>query len=106
MKKLILLVTLFAILLLMVPTMVAGQDCCELLGCCRDQCCAEITQWYRVSYSERVESGYFTPWGTPMYMGIWTIVYVLAHDSEEAAESLGLRAGYSCWVGRAVGYSD
>ena len=106
MKKL-LLATLLAILVMATMPVVAGaRDCCEYeVGCCcwRD-CCAEQTFWYKVSYFERVESGFYTPWGTPMYKGVWTFEYVEAHDSEASAEALGMRAGYDCFVSRALGY--
>lgn len=100
MKKL--LIGLAVVLALMlIPSMVGAQwgDCCEYEGCCRELCCANQTFDYEVKYFERVESGFFTPWGTPMYKGIWTSKIVEdMHDKEEAAESLNLRVGYDCWV--------
>ena len=103
--KRILIGLLVVIALVLIPTSVGAQcpdeweDCCLYEGCCWLECCANQTFDYQVRYFEKVESGFFTPWGTPMYMGVWTSKIVEdVHDEEEAALSLGLRAGYDCWV--------
>ena len=57
-----------------------------------------ILNTYEVWYNERVESGFYTPWGTPMYSHVWTYEIVEAEDSYQAANMLGLRAGYDCFV--------
>ena len=94
-----------ALLLLLTPMVVGADTCCDYEeGCCWRQCCAEQVYWYRVSYFEKVESGFFTNWGAPMYVGIWTHEYVQARNSEKAAESLGMKAGYSCFVTRVLNY--
>ena len=94
-----------ALALLMVPAITFAQveNCCEYEcnSCCWEQCCAEQTNMYRVSYFEKVDSGFKTPWGATMWAHEWVTVEVEAHNSEEAAEMLGLRAGYNCFVGKA-----
>jgi len=99
------LIALGIVIGMLIPSAVAADcpdewgNCCEYEGCCRTLCCANQTFDYKIRYFEKVESGYFTPWGTPMYKGVWTTVIVEdVHDRDEAAESLGLRAGYDCWV--------
>ena len=86
-----------------IPGAVAA-DCCqyEIGSCCWRLCCAEVTYTYRVSYHERVESGYYTNWGTPMYHSVLRHEYVEAHNSREAAAMLGKRAGYSAFVSRVL----
>ena len=110
MKKLLVILAVVGVLVAsLIPSVVgAWYSCCEYEcgSCCWELCCENFTQWYRVSYFEKVESGFYTPWGTPMYKGVWTVKYVEAHDSEEAAQLLGLRAGYNCFVGCAVGYVE
>ncbi len=75
-----------------------SQGCCQYEGCCRELCCELFTKPYAVSYLERVETGLFTPWGTPMYTSKLVTVYVEARNRQEAAELLGLKAGYSAFV--------
>ena len=108
MKKLVVILAILGIIaafaVSLTPLTVGAQcpteweSCCEYPAdsCCRDMCCAEITQWYRVSYFERVEVGTFQ--GKPCYAGVWTTVEVEAHDRDEAAEMLGLRRGFDCLV--------
>ena len=93
-----LLIGLLVVVALLIPSAVVAQ--CEMPCSCIEYC-ADLTFDYKVRYFEKVESGYFTPWGTPMYSSVWTTVIVEdVHDKEEAAESLGLRAGYDCWVSK------
>ena len=76
-----------------------GPDCCRYPAdsCCRDLCCAEIVNSYKVSYLARV----YIP-EINMYAGIWTMVYLEAHNSKEAGELLGLDPGYNCFVSRII----
>ena len=73
------------------------ENCCEYTGCCRDMCCAQITRNYTVSYFEQVAVGTFQ--GKPCFAGIWKTVEVEAHNRNEAAELLGLRSSFDCFVG-------
>jgi len=105
MKKIIKgLIALGCVIGLLIPSVVAAspnEDCCQypVDCCCRDACCANQTFDYKIRYFEKVEVGMFQ--GKPCYAGVWTTVIVEdVHDEDEAAESLGLRAGYSCWVTR------
>ena len=81
--------------------------CCDYEegSCCWRMCCEEQTRWYEVSYFEKVESGFYTPWGTPMYDGVWTKVYVEARNWGEAAAKLGMKAGVDCFVASMTGWS-
>jgi len=106
MKKVIKgLITLVVAIGMLIPSVVAADcpdewgNCCEYEGCCRALCCANQTFDYKIRYFEKVEVGMFQ--GKPCYAGVWTTVIVEdAHNRDGAAESLGLRAGYSCWVTR------
>lgn len=104
MKKLIVIGIILGMLAVMLPSVV-GADCCDYYSvpCCWRKCCAEVTYTYKVSYFEKVDSGFRTNWGTIMWTGVWTSVEVEARNSKEAAEGLGLRAGYNCFVSRVVG---
>ena len=95
---------LLGVLLLLTPMVVGAESCCDYESCCWRMCCEGEVYWYRVSYFEKVESGFYTNWGAPMYAGVWTHEYVEARNSEKAAESLGMRAGYSCFVARVLSY--
>ena len=86
---------LLVVALTLIPATVAAR--CDLPCCCIDYC-ENLTFDYLVRYKDKVESGFFTPWGTPMYKSVWTSQVVEAHNAEEAATSLGLRQGYNCWV--------
>lgn len=104
MKKLIIMGTLLAVLILsLLPTAVGAWDfsqgCCQYTDCCRELCCANITYWYKVSYFERI-------WNTDinMWSHKWVFQYIKAHNSKAAAKLLGLEAGYNCFVVRAIGY--
>ena len=89
-----LLIGLLVVVALLIPSAVVAQ--CEMPCSCIEYC-AEQTFDYKVRYFEKVEVGTFM--GRPMYSSVWTTVIVEdVHDKEEAAESLGLRAGYDCWV--------
>ena len=109
MKKLLVILVVVAVLVASLIPSVAGAwyRCCEYEceSCCWELCCENFTQWYRVSYKQPVFK-WFDEWG----FGLWTTEYVTkhveAHDSEEAAQLLGLRAGYNCFVGCAVGYAE
>ena len=93
MKKLIVIGAVLALLAILIAVPVAARCCVEY--------CNNLTFDFQVKYFERVESGFFTPWGTPMYMGVWTTVIVEdVHNADEAAESLGLREGYNCWISK------
>ena len=106
MKKLIVIGIILGILAGMLPSVASGDlgDCrdYEVGSCCWRLCCAEVTYTYAVSYFEYVDSGFRTNWGAIMWSGIWTTVLVEARNSVEAAESLGKRAGYSCFVSRVL----
>ena len=109
MRKLCTLLVVLAIALAMlVPTALTGatsEDCCDFPvgSCCWQACCDAQTFWFEVSYLDKVPTGYF--WhGVEMVAGVWTTEYVEAHDADEAAETIGLRAGYDCWVTKAPGY--
>lgn len=107
MKKVLIGLLVALVFTLVLPTAIqADTPCCdyEVGSCCWRMCCAKQVYWYSVSYFEKVESGFYTNWGTPMYTGVWTVKYVEAHNSREAAELLGLRAGYSCFVARVLDY--
>ena len=106
MRKLLLGALLAAMLLASMPMVVAAESCCdyEVGCCCWRECCEKQVYWFSVSYFERVESGFYTPWGTPMYTGVWTTKYVQARNAEKAAEMLGFRAGRGCAVGRVLNY--
>ena len=97
------------VIAMLVPTAAgAWGDCSEYEGCCRQMCCDEVVYQYRVSYFERVGTGIFFR-GVEMTTGVWTteIVEVRAGDartagmspSEFAADQLGRKAGYDCFVG-------
>ena len=95
---------ILVIALLLVPTMVSadcpewGDDCCEYCGPCRTACCASLTFDYKVRYKEPVFL-YFEQWGFGYWTSVWTEVIVEdVKDEDAAASSLGLRAGYDCWV--------
>ena len=91
-----LLIGLLVVVALLIPTAVAAR--CEMPCCCIEYC-EDLTFDYKVSYFERVEVGMFQ--GRPCYAGVWTTVIVEdVYDEYEAAESLGLRAGYDCWVSK------
>jgi len=102
MRKLLFIGVLLAVLV-MTPITVSADDCCDYEAgcCCWERCCAERTAWYMVSYSERVSSGYFFQ-GVEMTTSVWTHQLVEAHDYAEAADLLGLRAGYNCFVSRVI----
>ena len=88
---------------LLAPTAVGAVDCCEQYepgSCCWAQCCAEQTFEYKVSYLKKVPTGIFYQ-GVEMVAGVWTTEFVEAHDEWEAAEMLGLRYGYDCFVTKA-----
>ena len=110
MKKLIMFgVVLAGLMMTMLPLGVLG-DCGEChtdtecpVGCCLVAYCAEVTNWYRVSYSEAVYLE-FEEWGIGYWSSQWVSMYVFAHDRESAAELLGLDAGRNCFVGRVIGY--
>jgi hypothetical protein len=96
MKKL--LGILIAIALLLVPAVVAAESCCDVCPCDLEACCEAQTNWYAVSYFQKVPTGIF--WhGVEMVSSVWTTEMVEAHNRFEAAELLGLRAGYDCFVG-------
>ena len=101
MKKLLIGLAVVIVLTLIPMTVTAypeWEDCCQYEGCCRALCCAEQTFDFKVRYFEKVESGFFFA-GRPMYKGVWTTIIVEdMHDRDEVAESLGLRAGYNCWI--------
>ena len=81
---------------LLIPSIISAR--CEMPCCCIEYC-EDLTFDYKVSYFERVEVGMFQ--GRPCYAGVWTTVIVEdVYDEYEAAESLGLRAGYDCWVSK------
>ena len=97
---------LVVIALILIPSTVGAQDewedCCVYVDfpCCLAQCCAEQTFDYEVRYKEPVFL-YFEEWGFGYWTSSWTSVVVEGvHDEFEAAESLGLRAGYDCWVSK------
>ena len=80
-----------------------AYSCCDCgTGCCWQMCCEHQTQTYKVSYFERVKTGSFFQ-GVETVRGVWTSKTVVAHNSTEAANMLGLRAGYNCFVGCIVG---
>ena len=104
MKKILIGFLVGVMLVLTLTSAVGAQcdwgDCCEFEceTACWRACCANETFDYEVSYKEPVYL-YFEQWG----FGYWTSEWVTEmvedmHDKEEAAESLGLRAGYDCWV--------
>lgn len=102
MKKLIAgLVALGLLVASLIPTGVSAQSCCdyEVGDCCWRTCCAEQVNDYRVSYLKKVPTGIMFQ-GVEMVAGVWTTEVVTAHNADEAAEMLGLRAGYDCFVGR------
>lgn len=103
MKRILLIGVMLAVLVLTIPVGVAATDCCECEGCCKELCCAEQTYWFKISYFERVATGYFFH-GIEMTSGNWTYQYVEAPDRNEAAEMLGFEAGYGCVISRAIGY--
>ena len=92
---------LVGVLLISVPLAVGAESCCdyEVGSCCWRMCCSQITHNYTVSYFEKVGTGIFYQ-GREMVRGEWTSVVVEAHNAEEAALSLGLRAGYNCFVAK------
>lgn len=102
MKRILLIGAMLAVLTL-VPMTVAAEGCCDCEGCCRELCCADQTYWFKVSYFERVPTGYFNR-GVEMTTGVWEHEYVEAHDRDEAAELLGFEAGHGCIISRAIGY--
>jgi len=95
------LVALGILIASVIPTGVSADSCCDYEGdsCCWRMCCAEQTNDYRVSYLKKVPTGYFFR-GMECVAGVWTTEIVEAHNAEEAAEMLGFRAGYDCFVGR------
>ena len=101
MKKL--LIVAMVVVAMLIPSAVAAfpeewGSCCEYEGCCWEECCAEQTFDYRVRYKEPTFL-YFEQWGFGYWTSVWTSVIVEdVYDEFEAAESLGLRAGYDCWV--------
>ena len=102
MKKILIgIVALAMLMAMLIPSAVAAQEnCCEYKvgDCCWKMCCAEQTRVYRVGYFEKVPTGIF--WhGVEMVAGKWVTTEVEAHNGDEAAEILGLRAGYDCFVG-------
>jgi len=97
------LIALGIVIGMLIPSMTVAAcpdewgNCCEYEDCCRTLCCANQTFDYKIRYFEKVEVGMFQ--GKPCYAGVWTTAIVEdVHDEDEAAESLGLRAGYDCWV--------
>ena len=100
-KVLMALVALGLLMACLIPTVVAAENCCDYTvgDCCWEACCANQTNQYRVSYLEKVPTGIYFQ-GVECVAGVWTTEIVEAHDAEEAAEMLGLRAGYDCFVGR------
>ena len=100
MKRILFIGVLVGVLALMVPTVVAA-DCCdyEVESCCWRQCCAEITRWYRVSYFERVPTGYFYH-GVEMTRGVWTYQYVEARNRVAAVDGFDR----SCFVSTVINY--
>lgn len=95
MKKVIVLVVACALALsFLVPSIVGAQVNWNEVNCCECQnpilCCTMQLHWYKVSHS---------------IPGGWTVEYVVAHDSKAAAKSLGLRAGYNCFVTYPVAYN-
>ena len=106
MKRLLLIGALLAVLVMsFLPVLVTAEGCCdyEVGSCCWEQCCANQTYWFRVSYFERVSTSYFNR-GVEMTTGVWTHQYVEAHDREAAAAQLGFIPGYGCIINRAIGY--
>jgi len=97
---------LVGVLLVGIPLAVGAQvdcsdNCCdyEVGSCCWRICCSQVTHNYTVSYFEKVGTGIFYQ-GREMVRGVWTSVVVEAHNAEEAASSLGLSAGYDCFVAK------
>ena len=84
---------------------VSEVDCCQygIDNCCWAICCAEQTNWYRVSFFEPVYV-YNAEWDIGYWSSEWVTVMIEAHNGDEAAEILGFRAGYDCMVGCAIGY--
>lgn len=101
MKRILVLAAIMAILVLAImPTPILADGCCEKYppeSCCRQMCCDARLAWYRVSYLERVSSGYFNQ-GIEMTASIWTYQYVQAHDHKAAAIQIGMTAGHGCFV--------
>ena len=98
MKKLIAIGIVLALLTILIAVPVAAR--CELPCCCVEYC-NNLTFDYEVKFKVKVESGFFTPWGTPMYCHVWTTVIVEdVHNADEAADFLGLREGYECWISK------
>ncbi len=79
MRKLIGIIMILALMLVLMPIAVSASPCTECAWTCN------ITNSYMVSY----------PQG-----GLFVSVQVEALTSKAAAESLGLRAGYNCFVYR------
>lgn len=106
MKKLLIVGAVLAIgCLSLMPMVATAEGCCdyEVGSPCWERCCAEQTYWFKVSYFERVSTGYFFH-GIEMTRGEWTSKFVEAHDRDEAAEMLGFEAGHGCVISRAIGY--
>ena len=80
---------------LLIPSVVSASYMCH------PRCCElyNLQKWYTVSYNEKVDSGFTTPWGTPMWTHVPTSVDISAWNAKDAALDLGLRAGYDCFVG-------
>ena len=89
-----LLIGLLVVVALLIPSAVVAQ--CEMPCSCIEYC-EDLTFDYKVRYKEPVFL-YFEQWGFGYWTSEWVSVIVEAHDEFEAAESLGLLAGYDCWV--------
>ena len=89
-----LLIGLLVVVALLIPTAVAAR--CEMPCSCIEYC-EDLTFDYKVKYFKPVYL-YFEQWDIGYWTSEWVSVIVEAHDEFEAAESLGLRAGYDCWV--------
>lgn len=93
MKKLLMVLVALAMLMaVLLPTVVQAQDCSQYPkgSCCREMCCANTTYWFKVGHFDATHN--------------WVIEFVKAKNSKVAAEMLGFRAGYNCFVTRAISY--
>jgi hypothetical protein len=104
MKKLLIGLAVVIILTLIPMTVTAypeeWEDCCsyDYGCCCRELCCANQTFDFQVKYKEPVYL-YYEQWGFGYWSSVWTTIIVEdMHDRDEVAESLGMRAGYDCWI--------
>ena len=101
MKKILVALTLALLLAVLLPTTIqaASPDC---YSCC----CEGISYWFKVSYFEKVWNEDIGMWS---HQWVTEYVEVFAENpkvalSDRAAKTLGLKAGYNCFVTRAIGY--